>query len=482
MPYRPPERSWFVVFQTLRSRLVFWNTLVVLITVLAALYGVREGLRFYLTSEIESVLNEEVKVALLAVADVYPDRLQTIEQLQRIVDGHKVSDWHVRWLDVKRSRTIWASNNAPDFPLQQLVRAGPDYTVWTSESLLSVERKLVQRDRPEFYLRIGTPLTFITKDVDRLTVVLAPVGLVLLLLAPLGGFLLAERAIEPLQNLIRLTERLRPSRMEERIPLRGVGDELDQLAFKINQFLDQIADYIRRNRDFLANAAHELRSPLTAIQSSVEVTLEKQRSPDEYEELLYAIADECKHLSILVNQLLQLAESEAGVSDLAKVPVLLNEIVDRTVEMFGPVAEERGISLESQCEPKVVAWGESRQLRQLVTNLVDNAIKFTPAGGKVTVALRSLVGDRAELRVQDTGAGIPAEDIPRVFERFYQVDRSRQRGVEQRGNGLGLSICNAIIKNHNGTVGVVSRIGEGTTFTITLPERPPQPDGSVAEV
>lgn len=473
MPYRPPDQSWFVVFRTLRSRLVFWNTLVVLIAVVVALYGVREGLRFYLTNEIESVLNEEAKVALLAIEAVYPDEAQTIVQLQRIADGHKASDWHIRWLDVKRSRTIWASGNAAESPLPQLLRAGPDYTVWTSESMMSVERKLKSSKLPEYYLRVGTPLTFVTKDVERLTAVLAPVGLMILLLAPMGGFLLAERAIDPLQNLIRLTERLRPSRMEERIPLRGVGDELDQLAYKINQFLDQIAEYIRRNRDFLANAAHELRSPLTAIMSSVEVTLQKSRSPEEYEELLYSIDDECRHLSLLVNQLLQLAESEAGVSQLGKTPVLLNEIVERTVEMFGPVAEERGVSLVSQCDSNVTAWGEERQLRQLVTNLVDNAIKFTSAGGTVTVRLRSLIEDLAELQVQDTGAGIPADDVPRIFERFYQVDRARRRGPEQRGNGLGLSICNAIIQNHSGTVKVASRLGEGTTITVILPETPP---------
>jgi two-component system sensor histidine kinase VicK len=130
----------------------------------------------------------------------------------------------------------------------------------------------------------------------------------------------------------------------------------------------------------------------------------------------------------------------------------------------------------------VTAWGEGRQLRQLVTNLVDNAIKFTPSGGSVTVRLRSLVGDMAELQVQDTGVGIPAADIPRIFERFYQVDRARQRGPDQRGNGLGLSICNAIIQNHGGRVDVASRIAEGTTITILLPEKVPVQKGLTPQV
>lgn len=479
MPYRRPERSWSTVFRSLRSRLIFWNTLVVLLTVIVALYGVREGLRFYLTSEIESVLNEEVKVALLEIEAVHPNRERAIEQLQRIADGHKARDWHIRWLDVGRKGTIWASSNAPDFPLQKLLRKGDDYTVWTSESLLSIERQLNRPGLPKYYLRVGTPLTFVTNDVSRLTAVLAPVGLIILLLAPLGGYLLAERAIDPLQNLIRTTERLRPSRLEERIPLRGVGDELDQLAHKINEFLDQIAEYIRKNRDFLANAAHELRSPLTAILSSLEVTLEKPRSAEEYEELLYSIDDECRHLTLLVNQLLQLAESEAGVSPLTRTAVSLSDIVQRAAEMFGPVAEERGVTLSSTCQPGAVAWGDGRQLRQVVTNLIDNAIKFTPAGGTVTIRAEPLSDGEVEVRVQDTGVGMTAEEIPRVFERFYQVDRARQRTSEQRGNGLGLSICFAIVQNHGGRFSVASKPGRGTTFSVVLPGVPSSDDGSV---
>jgi len=313
-------------------------------------------------------------------------------------------------------------------------------------------------------------MTFIEQDVDQLTEVLGSVGFAILLLSPIGGMLLAGRAIEPLQRLIKTTERLRASHLDERLELRGVGDELDQLAGKINTFLDQIADHLQKNRDFVANAAHDLRSPLAAIQSSVEVTLEKPRSVDEYEELLFQINDEVHHLGQLVNQLLQLAESESTSAEIPMEPVRLADIATRTIEMFEPVAEERGVKLRFDPSQDIVVSGVSRQLRQVFTNLVDNAIKFTPNGGTVTVGLeRDFKPGYGRLTVRDTGIGIPPESIGRVFDRFYQVEKSRQRFGEKRGNGLGLSICQSIIIAHKGTISVTSELGKGTTFSITLP-------------
>ena len=295
-------------------------------------------------------------------------------------------------------------------------------------------------------------------------------GLAILLLAPLGGLLLAERAIEPLQRLIRTTERLRPSHFDERLELRGVGDELDQLAGKINTFLDEIADHVRKNRDFVANAAHDLRSPLAAIQSSVEVTLEKPRSVEEYEELLFQINDEVHHLGQLVNQLLQLAESESTTEDVPMEQVHLAEIASRTVEMFEPVAEERGVTLKIDASDDVVVLGMPVQLRQVLTNLVDNALKFTSQGGCVTVGLTAdLKLGFGILTVVDTGIGIPPESVNRVFDRFYQVEKARQRIGIKRGNGLGLSICQAIIHAHQGSINVSSELGKGTVFTLSLP-------------
>lgn len=444
-----------------------WNTAVVLLTVLIALFAVREGLRFYLLRETDEVLDAEAKELLLAVDAYHNDRSQVIAEMMRKAEAHERSDWYIRWLDADRN-DLWKSENVPTDTHTRLQATIGGHDVWGSKTHRSVEVELNKSGLPRQYVRVGTPILFVEEDVNRLTRILAPIGLAIFILAPLGGLLLAERAIEPLQQIIYTTERLRPSHLEERLHVRGVGDELDQLATKINTFLDVIALHLQKNRDFVANAAHELRSPLTAIQSLVEVTLDKHRTPVEYEELLFQINDECRHLAQVVNQLLQLTQSEANAADTRQERIRMDDLVTRALEMFDPVAEERQVTLSSSLSELYVT-GNPRELRQLLTNLIDNAIKFTPPGGKVDVSLARDNNQQVRLVVRDTGIGIPADALSRVFDRFYQVDKSRQRGLETRGNGLGLSICQAIVLAHRGTITVESKLGEGTSFIVKLP-------------
>ena len=455
--------------RSLRFRLTVWNTLVVFVTVLVALVAVREGLRYYLWIETDAVLDDEVKEILLTVEKFYPEQEQVIAVLKRKDEAHLDRRWHIRWLDADGETTIWSSLLAPQKPLSTFLGMHNGHSIWISDKHRSLERELLSPGKPRYKIRVGTEVEFVEEDVERLTRILAPVGLAILLLAPLGGLLLAERAIEPLQRLIQTTQRLRPSHLDERLELRGVGDELDQLAGKINTFLDQIAEHVRKNRDFVANAAHDLRSPLAAIQSSVEVTLEKRRTVEEHEELLYQIEDEVRHLGQLVNQLLQLAETESTATEVFLEPVRLTEIITRTIEMFEPVADEAGVKLKFEPANDITVMGQSRQLRQLLTNLVDNAIKFTKKEGSVTVGLDwDAKPGFAILTVRDTGIGIPADALDRVFDRFYQVEKSRQRDGSNRGNGLGLSICKSIVQSHGGTITVSSQVGQGTVFSVLL--------------
>jgi signal transduction histidine kinase len=272
-----------------------------------------------------------------------------------------------------------------------------------------------------------------------------------------------------LADIIATMGRLRPSRLNERLTVRGTGDELDQLSIKFNQLLDRIANYLQEHRDFLANSAHELRTPLAAIRSSIEVALAGSRTNQEYRELLLDIIDESACLELLVNQLLLLSETETERLKLDKQRVRFDELVEKAMDMFGGVAEYRDVELVCPALPAAVVEGNQQHLRQVVYNLLDNALKFTPAKGRVRVELR-VEADRKVIvfTVSDTGPGIPPEELPRVFDRFFRGNRLRLPG-EKRGTGLGLSICQAIVHSHEGTIEMRSKVDRGTTVTVTLP-------------
>ncbi len=277
--------------------------------------------------------------------------------------------------------------------------------------------------------------------IDRIIGIAFGLGLVI---APLGGYWLAGRVTRPLATMIRTADRLRPEELSERLPMRGTGDELDHLSHTFNLLLDRIAKFLNQRREFLANAAHELRTPLAALRSTAEVALRSQRTTAEYQDLLGTIVEESDSLETLVNQLLLLAETEADVETFVASgePVNMGELISKSCEMFAGVAETRSLQHEYTIVHDAVIKGNRHHLRQVLNNLTDNAIKFTPAGGTIRITLDlDETSKQARIAVRDTGVGIAADEMPKLFDRFYRGDRSRRRDVTTRGTGLGLSIC-----------------------------------------
>jgi two-component system, OmpR family, heavy metal sensor histidine kinase CusS len=234
--------------------------------------------------------------------------------------------------------------------------------------------------------------------------------------------------------------------------------------------LDRIASYIERNQEFVANAAHELRSPLAAIRSTVEVGLNRGRTPEEYALLLGEVMEEVTRLANLVNRLLLLAEGDAGRLGAKDQATRLDKIVRESVDMFEAVAESQDVRLTAGALPPALVPGDEFHVRQVVRNLIDNAIKFSPAPGTVEVSLHAdLLRKQAVLSVKDQGIGIPAEMQPHIFDRFYRVDKSRNRLSRRGGSGLGLSICRSIVTALQGEIAVDSPPSGGSTFTVRLP-------------
>lgn len=464
MPFAQLKSS----FRSLRFRLTAWNTAVVLLAVGLAFVFVREGLRVTLLKETDAILQEDAQEVALAVGEFYPNMDSISQEMDRKARGHVNRGLFVQLFD-EQGKLLLSTSQEPD--AQSLLRPIRKSVEIDSRGRYRLVRyRLEKPGMPVFIVRVGTTLAHIDEDVSRLTDLMTVAGLAILLAAPLGGFWLAGRATHPLARIITTAARLRPSRMEERLPIRGVGDQLDQLSATINSFLDQIADYLARNREFVANAAHELRSPLAAIQSSVEVALNADRSTEEYQELLAEIVDECSRLGALVNQLLLLAESDVGRLKAERNPVRIDQLIATSVDMFRGAAEERGVELLAGDLRPTMVLGDAARLRQVVNNLIDNSLKFTPAGGQIRVALMEKAEtEQVLLRVSDTGAGIAPDDLPHVFDRFYTGDKSRHRDESHCGSGLGLSICQSIVAAHEGEIRVHSTLGHGATFEVLLP-------------
>ncbi len=289
-------------------------------------------------------------------------------------------------------------------------------------------------------------------------------AVVFLAIAIVGGLFLSRQALRPVGESIRAAWRLDPEDLSARLPTTGAGDELDQLAAAFNRLLDHLAAYHAQIIRFTADASHELRSPLGAMRAAIEVALQQPRESEEYRRILATLGEQCERLTALINGLLLLARADAGELVIQREPIDLASIAGEVVEMFDPLAEESGVRLSAESAGPVAIAGDPSRIRQLVTNLVDNAIRFTRPGGSVTVRVEGF-GHGANLRVTDTGIGIAAEHLPHIFERFHQVDAARSSG----GCGLGLSICRWIVKAHGGTIEARSTPGEGTAFTVVLP-------------
>lgn len=462
--HSPRSGAW----RTLRFRLAAWNAAIVIITALVTLVGLRQGVRWALMHELDQMLIDDAREIDLAIASTAPgDMVRLQNELSRMARGHEHHGWYVELLDAD-NRVLWTSPDAEAVAVIDMTdKNGKPETIAGYRFVQIAARKPVDGIAS---VRVGATLSRIAEDMARIDRWVMLAAGAVLLAAPLCGYWLASRAARTLGEIISTASRLRPSYLEERLPVRGSGDELDQLALTVNGLLDRIAAYLNVKRDFLANAAHELRTPLAAIRSSVEVALNGERSTLEYEELMVDVIEECSALETLVNQLLLLSETESDLPTAKFEPLDLRELAAKAIDMFSGVAETRGIRLRAGELASAPVIGNPVHLRQVLNNLIDNAVKYTPAGGEVVVQLSVDFDARTvQLAVSDTGQGISPRERRLIFERFYRGESSRSRNTTAGGTGLGLSICQSVIHNHAGEIDCESTPSRGTTFIVRLP-------------
>lgn len=291
-----------------------------------------------------------------------------------------------------------------------------------------------------------------------------------LLLAVAGGFALTRRGLRPVRELAATArDVIRSGDLSRRVPEHGTGDELDEVSELFNRMLARNQAVVVAMREAIDNVAHDLRTPLTRVRGTAEVALRSDDAAAAREALAVCI-EESDHLLVMLRTIMEVSEAEAGLLQLERAPTSLGTLAAEVVELYEQVAEDAGIELAITQDSKVVVDADPARMRQAIANLVDNAIKYTPRGGKVEIEV-SRERDVAIVRIRDTGEGIPEVAIPRIFERLYRAEPSRNKP----GLGLGLSIVKAIVVAHGGTVTVESSPGKGSTFTVEVPVASPQP-------
>jgi heavy metal sensor kinase len=281
------------------------------------------------------------------------------------------------------------------------------------------------------------------------------------------GSWLVRGSLRPIAAITRAARRISGTHLEERVPTTGSGDELDGLASTLNEMMDRIRRSLERTQRFSANAAHELRTPLNALRSRLEVTLEQERTPDEYRKALAETAEQVAALSESVHAMLRLAQSEAGLRPEHRVPVDVGAVVREVVEFFEPLAAEQGVALALGRADDARLAGEPAWLHQCFANLVDNAIRHTPEGGRIDVEIERQGEEAVVVSVADSGTGIPAEELERIFEPYHRVRATNGRGGP--GAGLGLPLAREIARAHGGELRVESEPERGSTFRVRLP-------------
>jgi signal transduction histidine kinase len=309
----------------------------------------------------------------------------------------------------------------------------------------------------------------------------AALGLVTLLVFAIalgGGWLATQSALAPIRRLTLAVRRvIRTGQTNARVPPAadaGAPDAIDELTVLFNAMLDRIEGLVEAMRGALDNVSHDLRTPLTRLRGTAELALAAPPDLERYREALADCVEESDRVLVMLNTLMDISEAESGAMQLQREPVRLVDVARRAVDLYKDVADAKGVSLDFKAtndQPPaggdVVVSGDRTRLEQVAANLIDNAVKYTPAGGRVEVAV-GRDGDRAALGVRDTGPGILPAELPRIWDRLFRGDRSRG----ERGLGLGLSLVKAVVEAHGGTVAVVSEVANGSTFTVRLPALP----------
>ncbi len=325
----------------------------------------------------------------------------------------------------------------------------------------------IQANGRTFRVQTGLPLDPVNRTLLLFRGYLLMFAPLLLLAAAYGGFWLSRKALSPVDAITRTAHRINATNLSERLEKLATGDELQRLSDTLNEMLQRIEQAFIRVTQFTADASHELRTPISLIRTEAEIVLRRSRGDAEYREALRHILLEAERTSGLIEELLSLARADSGRETLRIAPINLSAMVREVREQWHELMATRGVAFTCEvADDKVIIFGDQSGLQRLLNVLLDNAMKYTPAPGTIDLRL-DISGSSVVIRVRDSGIGIALEEQQKIFERFYRVDKARNRDL--KGAGIGLAIAQWIVQQHKGSITVQSSPGKGSTFVVTLP-------------
>lgn len=359
-----------------------------------------------------------------------------------------------------------------DWPVDKNVAArAAKGRIWSDAQIgdqdhLVLSLPLFPPGRPHHILQIANSRADKERILNQLIACVNIGTLIVIAAVAFAGHYFSKHALAPVEDIREAADHITASNLTERLTYDGPPDELMRLTSTLNGLLNRVQEALERLQRFVADASHELRIPLTGLRGTIEIALRRDRSPEEYKQALETALSESEHMSEMVSELLMLARGDAGAEKIEKTTVALRAFMENLTEEANALNAEGRVQIECAPVPDLSALFDEAKIYHALINLLENAIKYNKPGGRVALAVRH-ESDHITFDVSDTGIGLADADKKRIFERFYRVDRARSR--QSGGTGLGLSIASQIARAHGGSLTVESRLGEGSTFRLTIP-------------
>jgi heavy metal sensor kinase len=457
------------VFRSIRARLVLWYTGIVVVTFIIIAVVVEQNLRLTLSDALDQSLNSELNWMVERLDKLMAQEVST-DQTKNDIFDHAAYYYIKEYIEIFDStgRSFYRSPNLEKDTLRALVPppAYGENTLVLISNFRGYGMRMGARRTSFGSVFLGMPQTIVTLPVNHILEIFAWIGPIVVFISIGGGIYLANKSLEKVNHVIEAAKLITVDKLEDRLPEQEVQDEIGRLISTFNDMIARLDFSFKQMKQFSADASHELRTPLAVLRAQLEQALSDKAPLSEVREVVASCLDETMRMSMLVNHLLLLAKADAHQEVIQKQPVQLGELLKELYDESIMLAAPRTLNVVLRHMEDIVVMGDEQRLRHMLLNLIDNAIKYNHVRGEIALGLER-ENNMAKITVSDTGIGIPERELPRIFDRFYRVDKARSKS--SGGVGLGLSIVKWTVEEHGGRITVASELGKGTTFTIYLP-------------